>query len=127
MVTSINLTLLVQVFNFLVAYLIVRHLLVSPSIGALEREDAHRAEQRDLVKRYTEDNRVRQEALKKAWLTYEEACASRVPTVAPVEEPMPTRSVELSTTTEPEHKAGGGGATAEEVARLIVRRMGHVR
>jgi len=73
-------TLLIQVINFGIAYVIIRKLLLAPSIYALNDDAAHEREVLKRIEIQSSANNAREEHLKEQWHEYRQEVADKIPT-----------------------------------------------
>jgi hypothetical protein len=122
-IVNINLTIIVQCINFLIAYLIIRLLLVKPSIQELESD---KNELQQLSAALSEKNAAlvaQEEERMRRWHMCQQTIAQQTPSVI-----SPLVKVELSDMVKlPEISGNEIQKYAHDVQEIIVKRLSNVR
>ena len=79
----INATMLVQAFNFFIAYLLLRTLLFKPAIKAIQEEQREEEHLKTLIKEREEKLQDIEEQKKQAWQEAQEEFSNATPEVKP--------------------------------------------
>jgi hypothetical protein len=75
----INLTLVVQAFNFFIAYLLIRYVLLRPALGVLDAERAVRRQFLQEIENIKQSLTVKEQERKKRWQECQEYMAQQKP------------------------------------------------
>ncbi|TET05767.1 hypothetical protein E3J79_04490 [Candidatus Dependentiae bacterium] len=82
----INLTLVVQAGNFLIAYLMIRTLLLRPVIVCIREDDAEYEQAVAKVAKQKEQVKAQEERINERWQAFQETFLEQIPDVARVRE-----------------------------------------
>jgi F0F1-type ATP synthase membrane subunit b/b' len=76
---TINGTLLVQAFNFLIAYLMLRELLFKPLVVLIQQEDNNEQRLYDALEEQQQKQRVLQQKYHQQWTSYQDYFSKHMP------------------------------------------------
>lgn len=121
---SVNLTLVVQIANFLVAYVIVRNLLLRPAIDVIEQEQEQAAQDLKTIETYLRSNGAKEDTMARRWQSCQKEFEDHCPHVMHIECGQRARD-EQQEFEVPDNKTIE--TMAEELARKITQEVRHVR
>ncbi len=123
---NINITLLIQIFNFIIAYVIVRTLLLKPAVAVILQEEEYRAHLDASIESNLKANKAKEETMAHRWTTAKEIFASRAPDVVQAEQALRVPT-EAKMPKIPEIDKRVLKPMAADVADELVERIRHVR
>jgi len=124
---GINATLIVQAFNFLIAYIIVRKLFLRPAIDALYEDAAQKESLDGKINERVLSNNAREDLMRTQWLEFQKHVAGKVPELVSTAESVTAEDVDaqiFSTTTPSSEQID---FMAKSIAHGLVKRIDHVR
>ena len=92
---DINITILIQIVNFIIAYVIIRTLLLKPTVAVILQEEEHRANIAKSIENNSKSNKAKEEAMARSWAAYRQQFGEHAPEVAQNEQALRTKSVEV--------------------------------
>ena len=123
---TINITILIQIVNFVVAYVIIRTLLLKPAVAIILQEEEHRANLDKSIESIANTNKGKEETMAHHWATCRQEFGERAPEIAETEQALRARGiVELPAVPELDKKAIE--PMADNLAEELVERISHVR
>jgi hypothetical protein len=126
MITDINLTLVVQMINFIIAYIIIRILLLKPAVEAINQEEEARAYNQKIINNTTQTNEAKEDTMRRRWIYCQQECLQLVPSPGDVQEELKTK--EGTTTFQaPPVSTQYKEKITKDIADELIQRMSHVR
>lgn len=120
---SINATLIVQMLNFVVAYLIIRFYILKPTVAVIQREDSLRASLREELAERRHTIETKQRELSIHWQNSKEFFAQHIPIISYHKEFLAGRAPLACA---PLHEKDAREQVAL-VAAAVVKQVDHVR
>lgn len=124
MTMKIDFTLVVQGINFFIGYLIIRNLLLSPAVKAIEADTAHKRTLNHTIETATLANGAADDRMKKHWQDFREAVKAKIPNLAAQGAKIDYSAQEITIKKINEDYAN---YLAGAVAKEIVERVEHVK
>ena len=122
----INITILIQIVNFIVAYVIIRTLLLKPVVAIILQAEEHRADLDESIANIAKANKAKEETMARHWAACKQEFGEHAPQIAEAELALRTEKiVELQEIPELDKKSVE--PMADGVADELVERMSHVR
>lgn len=121
---SVNLTLVVQISNFLVAYVIVRNLLLRPALDVIEQEEQLQAQALKTIDMYLRSNGAKEDTMSRRWKSCQKEFEDQSPRTAQLKGLKVTRD-EKQEFQMPDEKEIE--IMTEKLAREIAQEVRHVR
>jgi F0F1-type ATP synthase membrane subunit b/b' len=123
---TISVALFVQIVNFIIAYLIIRVLVLKPAVSEILHDEEHQARLQEVIDSTTQSNRAKERTLEHKWIACRDACAKKAPDVLHVEQELSSAS---ESGAQKLHESGPQEIIdmAREVANNLVERISHVK
>ncbi len=122
----INITILVQMINFIIAYVIIRTLLLKPAVTVILQEEEHRATLDKSIENIDKANKAKQETMAYQWSVCKQEFGEHAPEISETERVLRTPpAVELPAIPELDKKSIE--PMADSLAHDLVERISNVR
>ena len=123
---GINITILVQMINFVIAYVIIRTLLLKPTVAVILEEQDVRTRLDESIQNVARANKAKEETMTRNWADCKQEFGKRAPHVAQTEQMLRTEHVEAVPEV-PLIDKKAIDPMADRLADELVERIGHVR
>lgn len=123
---ELNITIFIQIVNFMIAYVIIRTLLLKPTVAVILQEQAHLDLLEGSIESISKSNKAKEETMTRRWTACRQQFGGHAPEVAQSEQALRTKTVEVT----PEVAAFDKKSIepmADSLADELVERMSHVR
>jgi hypothetical protein len=123
---DINITILVQIVNFSVAYTIIRHLLLKPAVSVILQEEEHQAFLNKKLHSLESAIKTKEETLACEWHSSQQEFGKHAPAVIEAQQAIEDLCIE-SVKEAPRLDKKTIEPMADSVAQELTERLGHVR
>ena len=123
---EINITILVQIVNFTIAYVIIRTLLLKPAVAVILQEEKQRAEIDTSIENIEKANKAKEETKAYQWAASRQEFGEHAPEISESERVLRTQAtVELPAIPEIDKKSIE--PMTDSLTTELVERISHVR
>lgn len=123
---DINITLIIQIVNFIIAYVIIRTLLLRPAVTVIMQEEEHLALINKSIDSNNQENKAKEENMARRWTECRQEVDEHAPEIAQAElSLLLIGGPEMPKISELDHRSIE--PMADNVAAELVERMSHVR
>lgn len=123
---DINITILIQIANFFIAYVIVRTLLLKPVVTVILEEEKHREELNENLQNILDANNAKRETMTREWTANQKLFEEQVPLITSEE-----AGIEQSNTSDIKEATVSDAKNIEPITELVAdeleERLSHVR
>ena len=123
---DVNATILVQIVNFLIAYVIIRHLLLKPAVTVILQEEEHQASLDKKLRALEATNKSKEEKLSSEWATCQQEFKKHAPAVLESQQKTAIESPE-NLKEAPVLDQKTVKPITNDVAQELTERLSHVR
>jgi hypothetical protein len=123
---NINMTIFIQMANFLIAYVIIRNILLRPAINELTKEEQDNIKTLSIIEQLNHANFAKKDALKNRWASCQLTLQNDAPKVVLAEKSMSIKEIDSSIKV-PEPKPETVKTLAGQVAQQLTERLSHVQ
>lgn len=122
---TISIALFIQIINFIIAYIIIRTLLLKPAVSEILQEEEHQARLQEAVNNTTQGNKAKEQTLESKWASCKNIFSEKSPEVIQTEKELRTISeAKFPELQEPSLKEIE--SMANRISDNLVERISHV-
>lgn len=122
----VNITIIIQIANFLIAYSIIRTFLLKPVVSIILQEEEHQATLLNTINKNTKENKAKEELMTQRWICCKQEFSEHAPQIAQIKQ-----TLIITDTVETEDIPVFNNKTVDPIAHKladeIVERINHVR
>jgi hypothetical protein len=122
---TVSIALFIQIINFIVAYIIIRTLLLKPAVSEILQEEEHQARLQEAIDNTIKGNKEKEQTIESKWVACRNVFAKKSPGVIQIEnescQPSQAEFPELHETDSKEI-----AHMAQSITDNIVERIRHV-
>lgn len=123
---DINITILVQIVNFFIAYIIIRHLLLKPAVSVILEKEEQQAQLNKQLRTLESAIKTKTETLSREWNSCHQEFGKHAPAVVEAQQELAAQGAE-SVKEAPSLDKKAIEPMTDSVAQELTERLGHVR
>lgn len=123
---DLNVTILIQIVNFIIAYIIIRTLLLKPTVAVILQEEEHRAKLDETLHSIETANKSKEDTLAREWDSCKKQFEEHSPEVIDSQQVLETPSTE-SLKEIPALDKKSIEPMTDRLANELTERLSHVR
>lgn len=119
-------TILIQMVNFIISYVIIRNLLLEPAVKAIAQEEQDKTQTMSAIEQLKNANLAKQDTIKNRWATCHLALQNQAPKVAMAEKTMFIKETDTHIKV-PQPRPENIDPLVTQIVQELTERLSHVR